>query len=114
MKPGVGQKGTLAYVWAPVGSRPAMVRDDRHDSAHLFRANKLCRLVWDSYEAVLAACRDAWNFLINDPERIRSIGTRDWACVNVYGGWYKCLILLGGRTRTRTLDPLIGRSLVCR
>ncbi len=49
---------------------------------------KLCRLVWDSYEAILAACRDAWNSLINDPERIRSIGTRDWACVNVYGGWY--------------------------
>lgn len=163
----VGQKGTVAYVWAPVGSRPAMVRDNRHDSAHLFgaicparrvgaaiimpsvnteamnehlreisvqvstnahavllldqagwhqtggrlcvpdnitlvhlppyspelnpvenvwqylRANKLCRLVWDSYDAILAACRDAWNFLVNDPERIYSIGNRDWACVSV-------------------------------
>ena len=29
----VGQKGSLAYVWAPVGSRPAMVRDNRHSSA---------------------------------------------------------------------------------
>jgi hypothetical protein len=31
----VGQKGTHAYVWAPVGSRPPMVRDNRHDSAYL-------------------------------------------------------------------------------
>ena len=163
----VGQKGTLAYVWAPVGSRPAMVRDNRHDSAYLFgaicparevgaavimpaanaeamdkhlkeissqvspgahavilldragwhqaggrlqvpgnitllplppyspelnpmenvweylRANKLCGLVWDSYEAILAACNDAWNLLVGDPARIRSIGTREWACVSL-------------------------------
>ena len=163
----VGQKGTLAYVWAPVGSRPAMVRDNRHDSAYLFgatcparavgaavimpsanveamnehlteigsqvspnahavllldqagwhqtggrlevpgnltlvplppyspelnsmenvweylRGNKLCRLVWDNYDAILNACKEAWNFFIADPNRIRSIGTRQWACVNV-------------------------------
>jgi transposase len=47
------------------------------------RANKLSRLVWDSYEAIVAACKDAWDFLINDPQRIQSIGTRAWACVNV-------------------------------
>jgi hypothetical protein len=34
----VGQKGTHAYVWAPVGSRPLMVRDNRHDSAYLVGA----------------------------------------------------------------------------
>ena len=37
----------------------------------------------DSYDAIVAACKEAWNFLINDPERIRSIGTRDWACVSI-------------------------------
>ncbi len=163
----VGQKGTHAYVWAPVGSRPLMVRDNRHDSVHLFgaicpargvraaiimpavnteamnehlkeistqvapgahamlicdgagwhqtggglrvprnitllplpsyspelnpmenvweylRANKLCSLIWDSYEAIVHACKKAWDFLINDPERIRSIGSRDWACVTL-------------------------------
>lgn len=163
----IGQKGTLTYIWAPVGSRPAMVRDNRHDSAYLFgaicpgravgaavimpsanteamnehlkvispqvstkahavllldqagwhqtgarldvpdnitlvplppyspelnpmenvweylRGNKLCRLVWDSYDAILDACTEAWNFLVGDPERIRTIGTRQWACVNV-------------------------------
>jgi hypothetical protein len=163
----VGQKGGHAYIWAEIGSRPLMVRDNRHDSAHLFgaicparavgaaiimpavnteamnehlkeistqvaqgahavlvldgagwhqtggklvvpdnitllplppyspelnpmenvwaylRANKLCALVWDSYEAIVEACRNAWKFLIDDPERISSIGTREWACVNV-------------------------------
>jgi hypothetical protein len=163
----VGQKGGHAYIWAEVGSRPLMVRDNRHDSAHLFgamcplrgvgaaiimpsanaeamnehlkeistqvapgahavlvldgagwhqtggklnvpdnisllflppyapelnpmenvweflRANKLCALVWDTYDAIIGACRDAWDFLVRDPNRIRSIGTRDWACVNV-------------------------------
>ena len=34
----VGQKGTHAYVWAPVGSCPLMVKDNRHDSAYLFGA----------------------------------------------------------------------------
>ena len=47
------------------------------------RANKLCRVVWDSYEAILNACKEAWNFLVADRDRIRSIGTRQWACVNV-------------------------------
>ena len=46
------------------------------------RANKLCNLVWDSYDAIVEACRSAWEFLINDPDRIRSIGTRDWASVS--------------------------------
>jgi DDE superfamily endonuclease len=34
----IGQKGSIAYVSAPVGSRPPMVRDNRHDSAYLFGA----------------------------------------------------------------------------
>ena len=32
----MGQKGSLSYVWAPVGSRPAMVRDNRHDAVYSF------------------------------------------------------------------------------
>lgn len=162
----VGQKGGHAYVWAEVGSCPLMVRDNRHDSVHLFgaicpargvgagiimpavnteamnehlkeistqvaegahavvvmdgagwhqtgaelrvpdnitplrlppyapelnpmenvweylRSNKLCALVWDTYDAIVEACRKAWKFLTDDPERIRSIGTRDWASVS--------------------------------
>ena len=163
----VGQKGTHSYIWAPIGTRPLMVRDNRHDSAYLFgaicpdravgaaiimphvnaeamsehlaeistqvapgahaallcdgagwhqtggrlrvpdnitllpfppyspelnamenvwhylRENKLCALVWDSYDAIVEACDTAWQFLINDPDRIRSIGTREWTRVSV-------------------------------
>jgi hypothetical protein len=163
----VGQKGGHTYVWAKVGSRPPMIRDNRHDSAYIFgaicpdravgaaiiapaantecmnlhlqeistqvapgaiaglvcdsagwhqtggeltvpdnivllplppyspelnpmenvweylRGNKLCATVWDSYEAIVEACADAWNWFVNDPDRIRSIGTRGWAMVNV-------------------------------
>ena len=45
------------------------------------RANKLSMLVWDSYDAILHACRDAWNWLIADPKRIASITYRSWASV---------------------------------
>jgi len=47
------------------------------------RGNKLSARIWDSYEDIKAACAEAWNWLIDDPDRIRSIGTRDWATVNV-------------------------------
>jgi transposase len=163
----IGQKGGHAYIWAEVGSRPLMVRDNRHDSAHLFgamcpgrgvgaaivmpamntaamnehlkeisttvaqgahavlvldgagwhqtggalivpdnitllplppyapelnpmenvweylRANKLCSLVWDSYDAIVDACCIAWNWFVNDAARIQSIGTRQWTWVDV-------------------------------
>ena len=163
----VGQKGSHAYVWAPVGARPLMVRDNRHDSAYLFgaicpargvgaaiimpaanaeamnehlaeistqimpgahavllcdgagwhqtgdklrvpknisllpippyspelnpmenvwaylRSNKLCALIWNSYDAIVSACKEAWSFLISDPKRIQSIGHREWTCVNL-------------------------------
>ncbi len=42
------------------------------------RGNKLSHRVWDTYEAIV----DAWNFLIDDVERIMSIARREWACVN--------------------------------
>jgi hypothetical protein len=161
----VGQQGTLAYVWAPRGSRPPAVRDNRHDSVYLFgavcpdravgaaiimpavnseamsehlaeiasqvapgahavlvcdgagwhqagerlrvpdsitllrlpayapelnpveniweflRANKLSMRIWNSYDAIVDACRNAWNWLISDPARIRSIASREWASV---------------------------------
>ncbi len=50
---------------------------------HYLRENRLCTLVWDSTEQIIDACAKAWNFLTDDPQRIRSIGTRDWACVSL-------------------------------
>lgn len=161
----VGQKGTLAYVWARQGTRPRAVQDTRYISAYIYgaicpergmgaglvmpkanteglndhlaeiaqavtpgahavlimdgagwhkskdltvpdnisllklpayapelnpvekvwqflRRNKLAHRLYDSYEAITDACCDAWNFLMAAPERIKSIGIRDWANVS--------------------------------
>jgi transposase len=45
------------------------------------RQNHLSNRVYDTYDAILHACCDAWNALVADPERITSIATRDWAAV---------------------------------
>jgi hypothetical protein len=37
---------------------------------------------WVDYDATLPACAGAWNWFAADPDRIRSIGTREWATVN--------------------------------
>ena len=47
------------------------------------RGNKLSSGIWDEYEDILRACADAWNWLMDDPDRIRSIGSRDWATVDI-------------------------------
>lgn len=47
------------------------------------RANKLCNLVWDTYDDILQACARAWNFLVDEPHRIQSIGHRKWAKVSI-------------------------------
>ena len=47
------------------------------------RGNKLSTRVWQSYEAIVAACKEAWLFLIADLERIASIAHRAWAWVNL-------------------------------
>lgn len=46
------------------------------------RANKLAITVFDTDEDILDKCEAAWNFLANDPDRIKSITQRDWARVS--------------------------------
>lgn len=46
------------------------------------RANRLAITVWDTAEQILDTCCQAWNALINEPGRIASIATRQWATVN--------------------------------
>src|ERR1700722_10936398 len=41
----VGQQGTLSRVWAPIGTRPAMVRDNRRANAYIYGAICPCRPV---------------------------------------------------------------------
>jgi hypothetical protein len=59
------------------------------------QANKLCCLVWDSYEAIVHVGERAWRVLITDPGHIRSMGSRERTCVNLQGGWYTVPVGLG-------------------
>ena len=43
------------------------------------RGNFLSHRIWDAYEAILEACRDAWNKLMHMPEQIASLTQRPWA-----------------------------------
>ena len=43
------------------------------------RENHLSNRVFKGYEDIVAHCSDAWNDLIDQPWRIRSIGRRAWA-----------------------------------
>ena len=42
------------------------------------RGNFLSHQVWNSYDEILAACRNAWNKFMQMPEQIASITQRDW------------------------------------
>src|SRR4051794_23163040 len=43
------------------------------------RQNKLGHRVWPDYEAIVATCCDAWNWLAAAPDRLASIPRREWA-----------------------------------
>ena len=47
------------------------------------RDNILSMRIWNTYEAIVDTCCQAWNFLMARPEVITSIGSRDWACVKI-------------------------------
>ena len=47
------------------------------------RGDCLSHCVWDTYEAIVDACCDAWNTLMATPDVIASIGTREWAQVRI-------------------------------
>ena len=43
------------------------------------RQNKLGLRVWPDYEAIVATCCEAWNWLTATPGRLASITRREWA-----------------------------------
>jgi transposase len=49
------------------------------------RGNWLSHSVWQSYEAIVDACCEAWNKLMHMPEQIASITQRAWAQKTVNG-----------------------------
>jgi hypothetical protein len=46
------------------------------------RQNNLANRVFESYDAIVDVCCDAWNALLEMPERVASITSRDWAQIN--------------------------------
>src|SRR5207237_10505397 len=47
------------------------------------RQNQLSNRVFDSYDAIVDACCDAWNALTAERGRIQSIASRPWASVTI-------------------------------
>jgi transposase len=47
------------------------------------RSNKLAITVFDSYDAIVDTCCDAWNFFADDLATVASITSRPWAQVNL-------------------------------
>ena len=47
------------------------------------RQNWFGHQVWPSYKAIVDACCEAWNKLMQMPERIASITQRSWAAITV-------------------------------
>ncbi len=47
------------------------------------RGNAFGHQVWETYEAILDACCNAWNSLTKIPELIKSIARRTWSEVRI-------------------------------
>lgn len=47
------------------------------------RKNKLANTVFETYEDIVEACCNAWNFFANNPKTVSSVTSRDWATVNL-------------------------------
>lgn len=46
------------------------------------RGNKLAIRIYETYDAIVQACCEAWNDLMAAPQRIASLTTRQWAKVS--------------------------------
>jgi hypothetical protein len=49
---------------------------------HYLRGNKLAITVFDTYDAIVEKCCEAWNFFADDRDAVLSITSRSWAAVN--------------------------------
>jgi len=47
------------------------------------RKNKLAITLFDTYDAIVDTCCEAWNFFANDPDTVASITSRNWVKVNL-------------------------------
>ena len=77
------------------------------------RQNHLSNRVFESYTNIVDACCAAWNALIEEPKRITSIATRDWAsvspsccCYNIINEFtHECLAILIDR-KLKSIDVI--------
>ena len=46
------------------------------------RKNKLANSIFKTYDDIVEACCNAWNFFANDPDAVASITNRSWAKVS--------------------------------
>ena len=69
---------------------------------HYLRSNQLSNRLFADYAAIIQACRDAWNGLMELPQTIISIATRSWAQVKIQTHWYQ-------QPHRETGQPLTGR-----
>ncbi len=53
------------------------------------RRNQLSNTVYETYDEIVTACCDAWNFFADDPECVATITSRSWTTVNAQGRWYQ-------------------------
>jgi hypothetical protein len=53
--------------------------DPMENAWEFMRGNFLSHCVWDGYDAIIGACCDAWNKLIQMTERIALLTSRSWA-----------------------------------
>ena len=83
--PGCGCRTTSACCRCPAtprslrGSAPKPVENLRE----FLRQNLLSHRVWESYDDIVEACCDAWNWLMRMPDQIATITTRAWAQVKL-------------------------------
>jgi transposase len=95
----VGQKGTHAYVWTPIGSRPPMVRDNRHDSAYLYGA--ICPARGIGAAIIMpAANAEGMNEHLKEVSTQVAPGTHA-ALICDGAGWHKS----GKKCRSPTISP---------
>ena len=73
----------------PVVSAPPQFRGSRDDCTHrieivweYLRGKQLSNTVYESYDEIVIACCDAWNFFADDSERVATITTRSWSAVD--------------------------------
>jgi len=47
------------------------------------RKNRLANSIFETYDEIVEACSNAWNFFATDPATVTSITSREWAKVSV-------------------------------